>query len=303
MTTENEVIFYTDGRHSSVYIYEPPMNKLRYTAPIDELVDLGIDTITYAVGDCRLLLYDTKAGERWGHNVVKSNALIWYRAGLSLEQAIADGYDPLKVICERAHELGFNFVPSLIMGMQHQERAEATDCRCSDFCFDHPEYQVGPEPDYPEARWDDPTRFSYAIPEVRENRMAVIEELLSAYSTDGIELNLMNYAPYLTRREVNEHTDTFTDFIREVRRLCATAADKQKRNKRLIIRAASSLAGCKGIGIDLEAMIREPIVDVVLAMPPHKHQDRGCSPTTGLRSIYFGPDRCPSRATISFRLS
>ena len=55
---------------------------------------------------------------------------------------------------------------------------------------EHPEYQVGSEPDLPEARWDDPTRFSYAIPEVRRNRLAVIEELVSAYDTDGIELNL-----------------------------------------------------------------------------------------------------------------
>ena len=37
--------------------------------PIDELVDLGIDTIAYAVSDCSVLLYATKVGERWGHNV------------------------------------------------------------------------------------------------------------------------------------------------------------------------------------------------------------------------------------------
>jgi len=149
MPRENEVIFYTDGRHSSVYIYEPPMDERIYTAPIDELVDLGIDTITYAVGDCRVLLYDTRVGERWGHNVRKTNHIIWYRAMRNLEAFIADGNDPLRVVCARAHELGFSFMPSLILGMQHQERVEATDCRCSDFCFDHPEYQVGRSPTSP----------------------------------------------------------------------------------------------------------------------------------------------------------
>ena len=110
MSRENEVILYTDGRHSSVYIYEPPMNKRIYTAPIDELVDLGIDTICYAVGDCRVLLYDTRAGERWGHNLKRSNHLIWYRAVINLARFIEDGHDPLQVVCERAHELGFNFI-------------------------------------------------------------------------------------------------------------------------------------------------------------------------------------------------
>ena len=246
----------------SVYIYEPPMNKRIYTAPIDELVDLGIDTITYAVGDCRVLPYDTQAGERWGHN-------IWYRAALNLGQFIADGYDPLHVVCERAHELGFNFMPSLILGMQHHDPAEATDCRCSNFCFEPPEYQVGPEPGFPEARWDDPTRFSYAIPEVRQNRLSVIEELVFSYESNGIELNLNDHTSFLARREISAHTDTFTQFVADVRHPCDLAGVEQNRKKWLLVRAGASLAGCRSLEIDMERMIREEIVDTVLAVPPH----------------------------------
>ena len=44
MSKTHEVMFYTDGRHSSVYLYEPPMGAKQYLEPIDELVDLGIDT-------------------------------------------------------------------------------------------------------------------------------------------------------------------------------------------------------------------------------------------------------------------
>ncbi len=152
--------------------------------------------------------------------------------------------------------------------MKHQERVEATDCRCSDFCFDHPEYQVGPEPDFPEARWDDPTRFSYAIEEVRQNRLAVIEELLSSYDTDVIELNLFDYAPFLARKEIPFRTDTFLQFVRDTRALCDKAGEAQDRPKRLLVRAAASLSGARAMGIDLETIIREGIVDTVLAMPP-----------------------------------
>ena len=279
MTDKNEVVFYTDGRHSSVYIYEPPMDERIYTAPIDELVDLGIDTITYAVGDCRVLLYDTKVGEHWGHNVNKTNHLIWYRAGINLEKFIAAGIDPLHIVCRRAHQVGFKFLPSLILGMQHQEPAEVTDCRCSDFCFEHPEYQVGPEADIAAAQWDDPTRFSYAIPAVRQNRLAVIEELVSSYDTDGIELNLKDYAPFLARHEIAAHTDTFTQFIIEARRLCDQAAAQQNREKRLLVRTAASLAGCKTLGIDLETLIREEIVHGVLAMVPHSGEQMDPQPT------------------------
>jgi hypothetical protein len=174
------------------------------------------------------------------------------------------------VVCERAHELGFSFIPSLLLSMQHQVPNEVNDCRCSDFCFEHPEYQVGPESDLPEARWDDPTRFSYAISEVRQNRLAVIEELVSAYDTDGLELNICDYAPFLARREIAEHTQIFTAFVVDARRLCDEAAARQNRPKRMLVRAGASLAGCKSLGIDLEGMIREGIVDTVVAMPPHR---------------------------------
>jgi hypothetical protein len=55
-----EVIFETDGRHSSLYAYEPPMSESAYVEPIDEVLDLGVDTISYVLGDCAVLLYDTK---------------------------------------------------------------------------------------------------------------------------------------------------------------------------------------------------------------------------------------------------
>ena len=66
MSESHEVMFYTDGRHTSVYLYEPPMGVRQYIEAIDELVDLGIDTISYAVGDCSVLLYDTKGGASAG---------------------------------------------------------------------------------------------------------------------------------------------------------------------------------------------------------------------------------------------
>ena len=43
MTKQHEVMFETDGRHSSIYLYEPPMSIRQYVEPIDEIIDTGID--------------------------------------------------------------------------------------------------------------------------------------------------------------------------------------------------------------------------------------------------------------------
>ena len=60
-----------------------------------QVVDLGVDTISYVIGDCSVLLYDTKVGERWGHNYEQVSHGVWYRAAQNCEALIADGQEPL----------------------------------------------------------------------------------------------------------------------------------------------------------------------------------------------------------------
>jgi hypothetical protein len=266
MGTTNEVMFYTDGRHSSVYLYEPPMGARQYVEPIDELVDLGIDTITYAVGDCSVLLYATEVGERWGHNVDLTDADIWWRAAHNARLMIESGVDPLMLVCEHAQMRGFQFLPNLLLNMGHTSPNRVTNCRVANFTTEHPEWQVGEEPDYPESEHDSPNRITYARPEVRANRLAVINELVSKYPSDGIELNMNDYAPFIARREVEEHIETMTEWMRAIRTACDSAAKAQNRSKRLVIRVGATLAGNKSMGMDVAAWIKEGIVDSVIGM-------------------------------------
>ena len=265
--SSGEVMFYSDGRHSSVYLYEPPMGVRQYVEPIDELLDLGVDTITYAVGDCSVLLYETKVGERWGHNLDLVNHVIWYRAGQNSRSLIERGKDPLRVVCDHAHKRGFKFLPHLLLNMLHTPPNRVTNSRVADFTTQHPEWQVGPEPDYPESVRDQPNRLSYSRPEVRANRLAVIRELVESYPTDGIEINFHDYVPLIARREVSSHTQTITEWVREIRAVCDRAAASQGREKRFVIRIGGSLDGSKALGMDLETWIQEKLVDAVIAMP------------------------------------
>ncbi|MDA1349854.1 MAG: hypothetical protein O3A47_13465, partial [Chloroflexi bacterium] len=267
MTRKHEVIFETDGRHSSVYLYEPPMGARQYGEPIDEVIGLGVDTISYVVGDCSVLLYDTKVGERWGHNVDLTDHAVWYKAAMNCQAMIESGADPLRVVCDHAHERGFNFLPHLLLNMHHTHHDRVTNCRVADFTTDHPELRVGPEPDFPESQFDQPNRLTYASSLVRDNRLAVIRELVSDYPTDGIEVNFATYAPFIARREVAEHTETLTEWVREIRRVCKQAEVAQGRRKRLVVRVAATVEGNKMIGQDIETWIREGLVDTVIAMP------------------------------------
>ena len=283
MTKVHEVMFFTDGRHTNTYQYEPPMGIRQYLEPLDEVADLGIDTLLYGVGDGSVLHYATEAGERWGHNVDLADTAIWYRAGLNLASAIERGIDPLSIVCDRAHALEFQFIPSFLVPIAHTPRNRVTNARVGDFVMDHPEFQVGPETDLSEAKHDRPERMSFIHSEVRENRLAVIRELVSQYPTDGVEVNLVSgIMPLIARRDVPEHTRTITNWVAACRAACDEAATDQVRDKRLIVRVGALLDGNQAMGLDIEHWINDGLVDTLLVMP----LDGGFeSNTAGLREF------------------
>ena len=186
---------------------------------------------------------------------------------MNAEAMIETGTDPLMLVCEHAKKRGFQFLAHILLNMNHTSHGRVTNCRVADFTTEHPEWQVGPEPDFPEAEFDSPSRLSYSHPEVRADRLAVIRELVSDYPSDGVEMNLDDYTPLIARSEIEEHTDTLTEWMREIRQACDAAAAQQGRAKRLVVRMPGTLHGSKSIGLDLERWIREEIVDTVIAMP------------------------------------
>ena len=226
-----------------------------------------MDTISYVVGDCAVLLYDTKVGEIWGHNYDLINHEVWYKAAFNCQMMIESGHDPLQVVCDHAHERGFNFLAHLLLNMAYTPPSRVTNGRVATYNTLHPEWIVGEEPDYPEAVHDNPNRMSYAVPEIRENRLAIVRELVTDYPTDGIDLNFNTYMPLIARREVEEHTETITEWMRDVRRAADAAAEAQGRSKRVVVRMAATVEGNKKMGQDIEAWVGEGLIDTIVAMP------------------------------------
>ena len=185
------LLFYHDGRHPLIYMYEPPMQKEEFEAGVDELAGTPVQIIMFCMGDGRTVLHDTQVGELWGHNVDKWPHLIFRRAHQNAKHLIEQGHDPLRIICERAHAKGFLLYPVLLV--QQRRGVRGQDTRSSNFRFDNPHLEIGAagdlDPDFPV-----PTNLDFKHREVRDERFALIEETLNKYPIDGFELNL-NYSP------------------------------------------------------------------------------------------------------------
>ena len=250
------LLFYHDGRHPLIYMYEPPMQKEQYEAAVDELAGTPVEALMFCLGDGRTVLHDTKVGELWGHNVEKWPHLIFRRAHQNAKHLIDTGNDPLRVVCDRAHEKGLLFYPTLLV--QQGTRDRSVDVRSSEFRFDNRHLEIGArgdiDSDHPCTSCLD---FKHA--EVRDERLALIQETVNRYPIDGFELQLNYQASYFHPSEIADGRAIMTDWIRRVRDLL----DESGPHRELVVRIPADIDACYSVGLDVRRWIADGLVDVV----------------------------------------
>ena len=134
-------MFYHDGRHPLIYMYEPPMQKEEYESAVDELLGTPIEALMFTMGDGRTVLHDTKVGELWGDHIKKWPHLIFRRAYQNAKALIAAGHDPLRVVCDRAKAKGMLIYPVLLVQQGTGKRGE--DTRTSEFRLNNRHLEIG----------------------------------------------------------------------------------------------------------------------------------------------------------------
>ena len=169
------IMFYHDGRHPLIYMYEPPMHREEYEQAVDELIGTPVEAIMFCLGDGRTVLHDTRVGELWGASNEKWSHLIFRRAHQNAKQLIEAGNDPLRLVCERAHAKGFLFYPTLLVQQGSGERGE--DMRGSNFRFDNKHLEIGSGREI-EAGFPGADCLDFKHEEVRQERFALVEETL-----------------------------------------------------------------------------------------------------------------------------
>lgn len=262
------LLFYHDGRHPLIYMYEPPITQQQYEQAVDELLGTPVDGLCFCLGDGRTVLHDTKVGERWGHHFAETGDQwsheIFRRAAQNMEHLIASGVDPLRCVCERGLAKGLPVYPTLLVNQGGGESYSA-DTRTSDFWVKNTHLQIGTKttpastlpPWFSQESAGRCMDFMHA--EVREERFALVQETLENYDCAGIELQLNYQAHYFHPSEVEAGCTVMTDWVRR----CYEAVRASGDGRILIVRVPASLSGCLTRGLDVEAWLSLGIVDVI----------------------------------------
>lgn len=204
-------------------------------------------------------------------------------AGSSFWNYLQDG-DIVKVFIEYCHKLGISpFISYRLNDLHHLFYTNLlVTFSHSRFYVEHPEYRIDPN----SKHWMDQAQ-DWAIPEVREHKFSFIKELCENYDLAGIELDFLRHPFFfnLKKTDSRQRIAIMTDFIRRVRETLKGTASSGKR-RYLGIRIPNKLSGFDPLGLDLELLSNEKLVDMVNISPSHITQQE--SDLAAIRKLCAG---------------
>ncbi|MFK5923774.1 MAG: family 10 glycosylhydrolase [Verrucomicrobiota bacterium] len=230
----------------------------------------------YCLGSDATCTYDTKVGTVFGSHVEKFWRQGDRRAYEGIKKLITEGNDPLRVVIDRCRSIGqpvhvsfrmnANYAPPNAKTMNGRQYWDNYDCRILN---SNKKYSY---------------RLSYAYPQVREYRLAVIKEGLT-YGPDGLNLDFLRHPPFVgfdpplveafkkrygldafknpnDPRWLAMQVEVMTGFVRSVRQVLDEESKRQGRKMTLTV--AFDYSGYQGQALDVQGWVKEGLVDQII---------------------------------------
>ena len=128
---------------------------------------------------------------------------------------------------------------------EHRELAEG-----------HPDWLITGE-------WAQPL-WNFAVPGVRDYKVAICRELVETYNFDGLEIDFARGPIQTAPGRQWEEREHITEFLRRVRQETLEVEQKRGRPVLLAARIPDNLIGCHFDGIDVETWVHGNLVDLLV---------------------------------------
>ena len=113
------------------------------------------------------------------------------------------------------------------------------------------------------GEWAQPL-WNFAVPGVRDYKVAICRELVDAYNFDGLEIDFARGPIQTAPGRQWEEREHITEFLRRVRQETLEVEQKRGRPVLLAARIPDNLIGCHFDGIDVETWVHGNLVDLLV---------------------------------------
>lgn len=278
---KRRIIFNGD---SAVLMHPEASTVEGFLAPrLEALPGTPVTTISWSILAGDAPSYDSRIQRIYGdgQQLDRPDYMKTYAANL---KALVDaGTCPLKIVTDFAHEHGMEAFASVRMNDVHDSFVEG---HLSRWKLDHREFLVSTrglqtaiaEPAFPGSRVANlyATALDFTHQVVRDRKFEIIEEVCLRYDLDGVELDFIRH-PVLFKSIFEggtitpEQVSLMTAFIRRVRGRMDEIGKERGRPFLLAVRTPDDLELSLGIGLDLEAWMREGLVDMLILGGGYAH--------------------------------
>jgi hypothetical protein len=173
-----------------------------------------------------------------------------------LQKWLAAGVDIAKVMADETHKRGLEAFWEYRLNGADREADLTTPARLP-MKEQHPDWLL-------KDSWWSPAFWNFAIPQVRNYKVAILREVAENYGYDGITIDFGRHPPCLPVGEQWLHREAMTDFVRKVRLMLQEVAQARGRPFLLAVRVAATPAGCHYDGLDVEAWVHGNLIDIII---------------------------------------
>ena len=197
--------------------------------------------------------YESNVLELTGERIGKVNPF--------LRQMIDEGNDPPAAVVREARRRGKDIFCSFRINDCHDSIDEGkwVPQLLATFKLEHPEWMIGRGHPYGGLH-----QLNFAVPEVRELKFAVIEEVFRKYDFDGLEIDFMRSAPHFIPGEEPRNAPVLTELLRRVRTHLDKRGKERGRPIALAVRVTETMEGCRLDGFDVATWIDERLIDMII---------------------------------------
>ena len=202
------------------------------------------------------------------------DAWVWrYRE--NTKHLVAAGANPPKLACEYGHRLGLKVIPIVRMNDMHDMFYLQEVSR---FKLDNPQLLLGSTgPDW-RPNWKKGFRgldnkvgidaitwgmFDFAHEEVRDHKLAIIEEFITRWDNDGVSLDFDRDPRFFKEEGKAKNCMLMTEMIRRIRNTLDRVAAERGRPQYLHVRVIPDIDVCYARGLDVRTWVQEGLVDVI----------------------------------------
>lgn len=211
----------------------------------------------------------TEVGSIWGtENPTFHSAGLW-RIRENAKRLMEAGTDPVAVVVEHGHRAGLEVFVCMRINDIHDTRLEGgvEDPLMSPVKRRHPDWLLGEE-------GSRRTAYNFALPQVREYKLALAREAIENYDLDGLDWDFCRHPFLFPQGREAEGAPLLTELLGGIRRALDEKGERVGRRLSLSVRVPGSPDEALAQGMDVRSWLAKGLLDILIVgyQPGNKHR-------------------------------